>query len=255
MDIVSWLLASIIVLGAASMQVLTGFGFALVAVPLLLFIFTGYQAILISMILSFCLLLSQAIMERKQAKWLLILRLVFIGFPGLIAGVYIGGVIEPIYVKGIVGLTIVSYVVIQLLRQKHKVDEGKKEERLPKGFYLAGLTSGALTGAVGIPGPPVVAVLVGHLSRGAFRATSVNYFVIQYTLALIFAAVLYTNEFTLSTIRTVLILLIPTFFGYALGYPLRKYINETNFKRLVYGLLILMGAISMFELIKYLLIT
>lgn len=255
----SLLLGGIIVIFASVLQVITGFGFALVSIPLLLYIFPGYEAVFITMLLSLAALAIQTRNNRHIARWDLIWRLLIAGLPGILIGIMISGRLNEAYLKGIVGVAVLGYVIIQLIKNRQinkasketsatrepegSVEETAEERKLPRGFYTAGFLSGILTGAAGIPGPPVVAVLIQILPKEAFRATTVNFFLINYAFAVV-AAFWMLPSLTSINWGSVAILIIPLFMGYFLGNYIRKFINETTFKRLVYGLLIVVGVTS-----------
>ncbi|ATP41071.1 hypothetical protein CSE16_13980 [Solibacillus sp. R5-41] len=254
-------LSSIIVISATGVQALTGFGFALVAIPLLLYIYPSYVAVLMTMVLSLFALLLGARKTKNLARWDLIWRLLASGLPGLLLGILIGGEINAIYLKGIVGVTVLSYVFFQLMSARRKKEDTQnaftleqasvdlealpiEKMKLPFTFYFAGVLSGILTGAAGIPGPPVIAVLIHLLPKDIFRATIVNFFIINYCLALVLAIGISQQRLTYDLIKTIVILLIPLVIGHFIGNYLRNFVNEGNFKRLVYVLLIIVGVTS-----------
>lgn len=256
---------------AAVTQVLTGFGFALVAIPLLMYVFPGYEAVLICLVLSSCLLSLQAWNFWKLARWDLIWKLTVVGFVGILTGVAVSDMLDAVHLKSIVGGAVLIYVIIQWvqiererrsrlvnmssiemaaanncqLEQSEK--DTQKKERLPKGFYVAGLTSGLLIGVVGMPGPPIVAVLVHYLKKDSFRATLVYYFLINFIILLTLAFSIFYRESTSTVLITAASLLIPMLIGYAIGQPISKYIKEDNFKRIVFSLLIIVGVTSIWQ--------
>lgn len=262
------ILSSVIIVSATGVQALTGFGFALVAIPFLLYIFPSYIAVLMTMVLSLFALLLGSRKTKKFARWDLIWRLLAIGFPGLILGILIGGKINDVYLKGIVGVTVLCYVLFQLVSARSKKEDAKNVSSLEQTssdfealliekkkfsfpFYFAGFLSGILTGVAGIPGPPVIAVLVNLLPKDIFRATVVNFFVINYFLALVLAMGISQERLTSDLIKIIVILLIPLVIGHFIGSYLRNFVNEDNFKRLVYLLLIIVGITSIGQTIAY----
>lgn len=254
-------LSSIIVISATGVQALTGFGFALVAIPLLLYIYPSYVAVLMTMVLSLIALLLGARNTKKIARWDLIWRLLAIGFPGLLFGILIGDEINAVYLKGIVGITVLSYVMFQLMSARRKKEDVQnpftfvqastdlealpiEKKKLSITFYFAGFLSGILTGVAGIPGPPVIAVLIHLLPKDIFRATVVNFFIINYSLALVLAIGISQQSLSGDLLKTIVILLIPLVIGHFIGNYLRNFVNEGNFKNLVYFLLIIIGVTS-----------
>ena len=128
-----------------------------------------------------------------------------------------------------------------------------KETSKPKGFYLAGISSSLLTGIAGLPGPPVVAVLVKSLPKDEFRATIVWYFIIEYSLAIsAFLLLKHSGQWVQTILWDLLLFLVPTIIGFSIGVPIRKLLSETNFKRLVYGLLLVVGFTSSWNALEVL---
>lgn len=107
-------------MSAAIIQSLTGFGFGLVSVPFLLFLFPSRQAVLMSMVLSLCSLLLQGVRSRELANWVFLRRLILIGLPGLIAGLLLGDILNPVLLKGVVGVTLIIYVSFQWVLAEKK---------------------------------------------------------------------------------------------------------------------------------------
>lgn len=253
-DFSQWILGILIVVGAAGVQGLTGFGFALVSIPLLLYIYPSYEAILISIMLAMFILLLQAWKNWNNARWDLIWRLVGIGLPGLWIGLSIGKKMNSAHLEGLVGVSVLVYILFQfILENRNKGEQtintknsGEKSSRkLPKGFYLAGFISGVLTGAVGLPGPPVIAILIPFLLKETFRSTVIYYFIFIYSVTLTLALFVFKQDIAVNDIlSTTAVYLIPAVVGYLIGHSLHKRINDINFKRLIYGLLIVIGTTS-----------
>lgn len=278
-----WMLTGLTVMGAAVIQSLTGFGFGLVAIPFLLLIFPPHQAILISMILSLSSLLLQGFRLRDLVNWIFVRELALIGMPDLISGLLLADYLNPDMLKGIIGVILLVYVSFQWfqveiqrkkalmhnfdmaasdnsksndgIREKENENNSeninKKETSKPKGFYLAGIFSGLLTGIAGLPGPPVIAVLVNSLRKDIFRATVVWYFIIEYTLAVsAFFLLRHSGPWVVAVYRELFLLLLPTVIGFHIGVPMRRFFSETNFKRLVFGLLFIIGVTSSWNVLN-----
>ncbi|WP_338833395.1 hypothetical protein MHLNE_23480 [Moorella humiferrea] len=81
-----WVPASLAVLLAALLQGITGFGFALIAVPLLLLIFDAHTAVILNLLVSFCTQLALSFRVRKEIIHSLLMNL----FKGSLLGIPIG---------------------------------------------------------------------------------------------------------------------------------------------------------------------
>ncbi|MEL1134938.1 sulfite exporter TauE/SafE family protein [Desulfitobacterium sp. THU1] len=252
-----WLMMSGIIFCATFTQVLTGFGFGLVAVPLLLFILPSQQALLAGMILSMLSSAMQGVQMRHLARWDLIFRLLLFSIPGLVLGIILSEYINGLYIKGIVGSVLISYVGWQWFRLKTPpseaatadesdgADQGLKTFSLV--FILVALSSGLLNGLAAIPGPPIVALLIKYLKKDAFQATTVNFFFLQYAMTSISKAVLFQGNFTFPFAVLLASMILAIVLGYLIGQPIRKRINEDQFKKVVYGLLLIIGLTSVGE--------
>lgn len=268
-----WLAMSGITFFATFIQVLTGFGFGLVAVPLLLFVLPSQQALLAGMILSMMGSSVQGFQMRHLARWDLVLRLLLLGIPGLALGIALSGYMNEVYIKGIVGIILIGYISYQwvqlrsstfekkipattaLMEQEGEEDleEGPKNGGIKassKGFILVAFSSGLLNGLAAIPGPPVVALLIKHLTKDVFRATTVTFFFCQYAMTSALRILVFRESFTLPFGITLVSMMLAVVLGYVAGQPFRKKINEAQFKKLVYGLLFIIGVTSLAETLK-----
>ncbi|TYS69762.1 sulfite exporter TauE/SafE family protein [Sutcliffiella horikoshii] len=256
LTIYQWLWSIVVVMGAAGVQEITGFGFALISIPLLLLIFPSYEAVLISIMLAMITLLLQGWKNVHQPRWDLIWRLIVIGLPGLWFGILIGKKMNVAHLEGFVGISVLSYVIAQLVQERRKRrlsritnvsndTDSTITRKLPKGFYLAGLSSGVLTGAVGLPGPPVIATLIPILKKDLFRATVLYYFIFIYAIVISVALFSFKQEFNqVKIITVVMIYIVPLLIGFYIGQLIQKQVNDVLFKHLVYSLLILVGTFS-----------
>lgn len=262
-----WLQGSLIFFGASLIQVLTGFGFGLVAVPLLLFILPSQEALWVSMILSLFSFVLHGMRTYKEARWDLIGRLLLISIPSLVLGVILSRYFNSIYIKGIVGTILIFYVIWQwveirkkeALKRNDGVAPQESEEKLAKDeilrksplkFYSAGFVSGLLNGLAAIPGPPIVALLVKNLNKDTFHATTVNFFILQYSMTLGIRFIVQKNVLTPSLGIFMICMIFPILLGHCVGHPIRGRINEQNFKKLVYFFLFIMGITSAWEPIQ-----
>jgi uncharacterized protein len=260
---------SIIIFAATFIQSLTGFGFGLLAIPLLLFVLPTYEAVMAGMILSMMSALFQGINMRKLARWDLVIRLLLFSLPGLILGVILSRYLNPTIIKGIVGVVLIVYVAwqyIEFMKKKaqYKADQTSlTQERLGNnelqtrsvGFIAAGFSSGILNGLAAIPGPPIVALLIKHLDKETFQATTVTFFILQYMITTTTKFLVQKGSLNTSFLVMVLSMLLPISLGLIVGQPIRKRINEENFKKLVYALLFAIGITSIWEPLKTFLIS
>ncbi len=180
-----WLATALVVFISAAAQSMTGFGFAVLAVPLLVLFWRPVDAVAISMALSTLGVLLMWLRvrgaERVPIVWLLFTASL-LGLPfGLWALLHLDLHVTRIII-GVMALATTVVFGIGALRQDTVV-----ETAIPKGSVtlLTGLVAGILTGSLSMPGPPVVMLLTGYrVPKAAYRATLTAFAVLIYPLAL-----------------------------------------------------------------------
>lgn len=175
------LIVGVAVLAAGFLRGLTGFGFALAAVPVLSLILTPLEAVLIAQLLQLAmspvdLLRNHAHVDRR-ALGLLVLGAV----PGVPLGVAVATAVSPDLLRLTIALAVIAGLAAILARVR--VPEGRGPA------LAAGGLAGLFSGLAAMPGPPVVAYFLG---RGAApkvaRATNLMFFAASSAFALSLAA-------------------------------------------------------------------
>ncbi|GAA1398542.1 sulfite exporter TauE/SafE family protein [Catellatospora coxensis] len=167
-----YLLAFLVLTVAAFAQAISGFGFSLVAVPLLAMIVDPQPAVVAATMVSFCLNAVNAYGHRRHVDTGAARRLLLWVLAGLPVGVLALRLLPSGALVATIALVTLGCTVV-VWRGWHIA---------PGGWTLrgAGLLSGVLTTATATNGPPLVAALQAmRLEPRAFRAT----------LAVLFAAV------------------------------------------------------------------
>lgn len=250
------IVSALIIIFAVIVQTITGFGFALIAVPLLLFIYTSQQAVAFTMILSFVSLLILTIKSRYYIRWRIVLVLFLSSIPGILLGAIWHGQLSTSVIKGFVGFIIFLFLAKNLygyIQQRHKDHVGQElKEKRAVWYYVTGFLYGVLTGLIGMSGPIVVMLLVNVLPRAVFFATTVSLFAIEYFLAIGVYYALYPGIFDGFMLTFLLWMIIPILIGSYIGQKLRPIIKDDVFKKIVYLLLFIIGAESIFEFTTYL---
>jgi uncharacterized protein len=178
----TWFSASLIVLLAASLQAVTGFGFALVSVPLLLMVLPPKIVVPANICVSMTCLLLLSLRTRKHAhvptvKWLAAGSLFGIPF-----GAYVLTHANPQGIKTLASVVTLLIAIYSLARWKGATVAGYPK----KAFCLiVGCVSGFLATSVSMPGPPVVLAMSNSgMPKHEFRATGSTYFAIAYSISL-----------------------------------------------------------------------
>lgn len=216
-----------IVLVAAMVQIGTGFGFAIVAIPLLLFIRDGHEAVMMSVMLSLISCLSSLPRLYKDVDRRLLWQLIL----GSLVGLPLGGALflwlDVQWLKLFVGIAIIGFTVPLLLRINLRLGRGKE----------VGIISGFLTSSVGMPGPPVVLLLASrNADKGTFRGTAIAYYCFVYIVSLLIYSI--GGQIAPQLWVDCLWLIPAIVIGHVLGRIVHQKINHAWFQRVTVALLL-----------------
>jgi uncharacterized membrane protein YfcA len=237
MELVILLVMAASTLLAVVSQLLTGFGFVLVLVPLLMLVMPSVQAVVATTLVAAVLTTALFIRDRQYVDLHTAARLTLWGIVGLPIGIFILNNASAKFHQGL----IISVVLIALLIVAANVSI--KANRWLTMF--AGLMSGALLTSTGFNGPPLVALVrANNYSVRQYRATLAAIFCVQGWAAVI--ALVIAQKTTLYTLSLsgIGILVVPL--GFVIGERLFKHIDA---RRLRFGitimLLLCMGSVLM----------
>ena len=153
--IVPVLVALLAAFGSAFVRGLTGFGMAILLVPILALALAPVDAVLLANFLSLFIGLSQIgrlLRGTEKSAWTII-GLVALTTP---AGLYLLSVTSPALARVVIaGIALSAFVAILLPRR------GARDHHVATTGGV-GLLSGLMTGYAGMPGPPVVPYYVGR---------------------------------------------------------------------------------------------
>lgn len=228
--------AMAIFLIAAVVQAVTGFGFALVATPLLAMAAGPQHAVIATSLVSLAINLGTVWADREHVQWRTAGRLLgwaCLGMPlGLVAFTQLSpGALSAVIAAVVLGCTLLVW------RRWHIAPTGWAARG-------AGVLSGVLTTATGTNGPPLVAAMHGMgLTPRAFRATLAGLFV---AVGSIGVASLTASG---STTRTDLLLLaagLPVaFLGGWIGRRLVAGLDAERFRHVVLSALVASSAVAL----------
>ncbi len=231
---------SLIIFFASVVRGFTGFGLALVAVPLIQFLMPVTDtAVFIAMINAIFSMLyyrrSRALVKGQplgsMALWTGV---------GVAAGTVILKFVNPAYIQLIWGILII-FIVIVLARG---ISFGIHSDRTA--MTLSGLFGGVLAGATGITGPPVAIILSSiKTPREKFNAVISMFilFAVSYALVFYFISGLIKPETALLALCSIPALIA----GLYTGDILVAKISQKTFTTVVYVVLIIMGLITLFK--------
>lgn len=216
---------------------LTGFGLALISVPLLLFVYDPTTVVALTAVLSVSINLAVVWDSWKDAEKRLVFALLVPALFGLAAGVEVLKAVSPVYIRLGVGMVVVFSTLLLL-----------REIRLPGaetrwGPVVAGSTSGALATSTGLAGPPIVLLLASrNLPKHAFRGSSALYFLAMGTLSL--PLLVFRDVFDWSQAPLALALVPAALLGKFLGTAFVERISEKTFRVVSLSTVLLTGALG-----------
>lgn len=227
---------TVAVFTASLVQVNVGFGFALLAVPLMTLGLRTQDAVVVSTFLGLISSGLQAWQGRRVADWVLVRRLTAASLAGIPLGLVVFKQLDPAVLKGVLGIGVLLATYL-LVREIDLVHRGPGLE------WTAGLVSGALASSLSTNGPPLVFALQGRrLPIDVFRSTISLVFVTSGLVAMM--AFIVTDEVRSEAV-TGMFLAIPALgLGVGAGFALRPHIDDEMARRAVLVLLAAAGIMS-----------
>ena len=226
-----------IVFAAAVLRGLTGFGFALAAVPMLGFLMQPAKAVPVSM----CIVAAGGIFGARRAvtacHWPSIRRIAIAAAVATPAGAYLLKQISPEAAR----IAIACFTLAAVVGISRSVGGGAPFGPIRATAY--GLTAGLFNGLASMPGPPVVAYFMStSLSREAIRASMLIVF--QITVFAGLTSALSLGLVTRSTVFLAAISLPGFWIGNWVGARLFAYGSEQAYRRIALACLIAMAIAS-----------
>jgi len=239
-------LAAAAVALAAAVQVASGFGFALLAAPVLFALLPPTRAVPALVVLAFVQVAGVLLHER--------------GVPSRIRGrvVLIAVAAVPALVLGALLLEFLSrrmlligvaVIVALTLLQRLRLQAPAAAEVPLRGGPLAGITTGVVAGflttTVTVNGPPLVAYL-GHIgaNRTEFRRALAALFLLLDVAAIVALAVV-DRQATVAGALIALILVPALVVGHVVGLRIAGRMDDRQWHRLVVGLLVATGVAAL----------
>lgn len=215
---------------AALTQVLSGFGFALMAVPLMTLAVPVKEAVVISTLLGVGVSSWQAWHLRAAAQRPVARRMVLAAYAGMPLGLWIYLTVDDHVLRLILGVAVLLAVVL--------LARGLDLSHVGRGLDLgAGFISGVLNTSLSTNGPPLVFGLSARrLTPDAFRATINTVFAASNVLGVTLFVI--AGRVTGAGLLAAAIALPALVGGQLVGYPLRRHVDGERFKVLVIVLLV-----------------
>ncbi|WP_456430980.1 sulfite exporter TauE/SafE family protein [Thermosulfuriphilus sp.] len=230
---IDWLIPLWLFLGAF-VHGLAGFGFALVAVPLLAFAYplkavvplVAINGLIINLLLFYTL--------RGHFRLKMISPLLWGALPGIFIGVRALKQVPENPLRALLALILTAYGLFGLFSPQLRLC------LRPSWGYLFGLMAGALGAALNTPGPPVVIYIsLLALTKEEIKVALQGFFSI---LAVVIVGLyLAGGLITPFVIKWFLFSLPGVLLGLFGGHRLYGHLSETGYRRLIYFLLIALG--------------
>jgi uncharacterized membrane protein YfcA len=216
---------------------LTGFGLALISTPILLFVYEPRTVVVLTAIFSIFINAAVVWDSWHEGRRRLSLALFVPALFGIVVGVEVLGVIDPVYLRLGVG-AIVVFSALLLVRDIELPGANTRW-----GTLVAGSASGALSTSTGLAGPPIVLLLASRgLPKHEFRGTSALYFL---PMSIAGLAVLALRGLVEAPEVPLGLLLVPAAIaGKAIGTALLEHVSEKAFRAVTLALVILTGTLG-----------
>jgi uncharacterized membrane protein YfcA len=173
----AWMLFAIFVAGF--LRGFTGFGFAVVAVPLASLAVPPSLAVMTTLIVQAAIGARDCVLERKRADWSAVWRLVLGSLVGTPVGVLLLRHLPVPWVRLGLGLLVLGAAAVSWRPVRRR-------ERVAKAWGLvAGVFSGVANGLAAMSGPPVIVYfLASETDRVRTRSSMITYFPLAALVAL-----------------------------------------------------------------------
>jgi len=227
------IVVAVAVFVAAFIQVIAGFGFALLCMPIMTLALPVEKAVVVSTLLGMVSTTWQGWHLRRMARRPLVKRLTLAAFVGMPLGLVILNVIADRTLKVVLGVAVLVATGL-LARRINLTHVG------PRFDYGAGFLSGVLNTSLSTNGPPLVFDLQArHLPPDEFRATITAVFGLSNVVGL--SLFLLDGKVTGEGLHAALVAIPAWALGQLLGWPVRRHVHGERFRWMVLILLFTAG--------------
>lgn len=230
-DVLAVIVGSVLV--ASVVQTVSGFGFALLCVPLMTFAVDTRTAVVVSSLTGVGVTVAQAWRLRAHADRQLARRLTLAAYAGMPLGLAVFSAVSERTLLRLLGVSVLGAVVLLVAG----IDLRQRGRGLELG---AGFLSGILSTSVSTNGPPLVFALQSRrLAADPFRATIATVFAWANVGAV--GLFLAAGKVTLDGVTASAVSIPALILGQRAGQPLRRRVQGERFRWLVLGLLTAVG--------------
>jgi uncharacterized membrane protein YfcA len=226
----------VIIAVASFVMGLAGFGIGLVALAFLPFVMSPVVAIVLTTL--YALIFSAVILVplRREIQPVQLTQLLVGTVVGTPVGVWALAVLPATVINRMIGVVLLTITALEWWRRT------PRKLAAPAWGYGAGVLAGALGGAVGTPGPPVIvyAATQGWSPR-AVKANLLAFFTVNQ--AVILAGYWWADLLGAEVLRLSALLALPAILGAAAGVALFNRIDARRFRQIVFGVLFVSGVV------------
>ncbi|WP_419780862.1 sulfite exporter TauE/SafE family protein [Maridesulfovibrio sp.] len=225
---------------AGLMQGLTGFGCALIAMPLLTYVVDIKIAVPVCTLCAMFINLNMTYKLRKSLDKAKILPLLIGSVPGSIFGTVVLKEVNGDYIRLLLGVLISGFAAYSLLARPIKLHISDRWG------YLSGFLTGAIHAAVSAGGPPtIIYSSLRGWDKDSFKATLVAFFMASGIMAA--AGHLLSGLTTIYIFKLFMASTLPIVMGTLAGGMISGLLSEDFYRRIVMVLLVIMGLMLIFQ--------
>ena len=235
----SLLLSGLVVFITHTLEAVTGFGCAVLAMPFVTALLGIRVGVMVITVLAWILALYFAVVKFRDIDWkqyLIITAFMLLGLP---IGMYLFRMIDSTSLKMVLAIFILAVSAYQLYRlgtNKETKAPLKTKAALP--YYLLLIGGGIIHGIFSSGGPLVVLYASRQLQdKGKFRATLCLLWTTLNTI--IIATYLIEGSYTAPIAKTTVLLVPFVLAGIVAGEKIHDKVNERTFSLIVFGMLFL----------------
>ena len=231
-----WVAVSGVVALASAAQVVSGFGFALIATPLVAVLVGPREAVVGLTIVSIVLAAQVAIRGRGHVDRSAVVLMSASAIVGMPLGLLVLTRADEQILTLIIAIVVIAFSI--LLGYGLRLPRGRRVD------VVAGFTAGILSTSTGTSGPPVVIALSRELSEPSrFRSTISAIFLIQGSAALVAFAV--GNQMSPDALAVALAGVPGLVLGSVVGELGFRRLDTPTFQRVVLGMLFASGVVAL----------
>jgi uncharacterized membrane protein YfcA len=219
---------------AAAVQALTGFGFALVVMPLVTLVVSLREAAPLVALAGLTLYSINLVRFRRSVDLPQVMRLAAASALGIPVGLWVLTTVDEGIIKPLLGMVVTTYALYALFRPD------TPRICAPWWVYPAGFLAGCLGGAYNTPGPPVI--VYGSLRqwpKQQFRAILQTLFFVNGVLVVVSHAL--AGNLTPGVMIRYYYAVPALLLGVLVGALLDSRVDSTHFRQLVAVLILLLG--------------